>query len=129
MSHKYLENLERWESFCEDDAERMPKWLKEQETYGFDHRETWNLSYAFYAWLYERLRMYVEVASKIVDLEYHKFTFKGYKFNQLELINMMLERIEFYFTEEYNDWDADDCAYVEEIGQIWAIVLPAMWWW
>jgi hypothetical protein len=41
---------------------------------------------------------------------------------------MMIERIQFMFSEEYNEYDENDFAYVKEIGEIWAIVLPAMWW-
>ena len=94
-------------------------------------------------WLYERLKMYVEIGGQIVDLNYHKFTFKEKEYTQLELINMMLERLEYYFKEdaidnkkdEYrkqgmNIVEADNKAYepVIEIGEIWAILLPSMWW-
>ena len=72
--------------------------------------------------------MYVDVASEVVNLHYHKFIFKGKEFYQNELIDMMIERIKFAFSEEYDEWNENDTAYVNEIGEIWAVVLPAMWW-
>ena len=41
---------------------------------------------------------------------------------------MILERIRFYFSEDYDDFNAKHNLYVYEIGEIWALVLPAMWW-
>ena len=130
MGHKYLEELETYAgpNWGLKEDEREEKWLEEERTYGFNSTETWDLDSAFYLWLYERLRMYMDVASEIVNLHYHTFIFKGHKFYQDELIQMMIERLQFYFSEEYNEYDADDFAYVKEIGEIWAVVLPAMWW-
>lgn len=129
MGHKYLEELENEHSMNDyTDDERAGQWAAEREIYGFDSRETWSLDWYFYRWLYEHLRMYQDSASEIVDLHYHKFNFKGHIFYQNELIEMMLERIRFACSEEYDEWNENDAAYVREIGEIWAIVLPAMWW-
>ena len=66
MSHKYLENiLQKGKSpydFERDDEIRNQKWKKEAEEYGFDERETWNLDFTFFCWLYERLKKYKEVS-------------------------------------------------------------------
>ena len=43
--------------------------LQEQRKYGFDRRETYNLGDMFAQWLYERLRMYLDVASKKIDID------------------------------------------------------------
>lgn len=40
----------------------------------------------------------------------------------------MLKRLEFSFSEEYNDYDEEQFRYVHETEKIWAVVLPAMWW-
>ena len=45
-----------------DDEIRNQKWKKEAEEYGFDERETWNLDFTFFCWLYERLKKYKEVS-------------------------------------------------------------------
>lgn len=131
MGHKYLEELEKyytWDEQLPEDDDRRTTWDKEKEIYGFDSRETWDLDHTFFIWLYERLRMYQDTASEIIDLNYHKFTFKGEEFTQGELIDKMLERLRFYFSDKYDDWDKDNIAYVKEVAEIWAVVLPAMWW-
>ena len=80
---------------------------------------------------------------QMVDLNFHKFNYKEKEYTQLEMINMMLERLEYYFNEDAFDnkvdeyrkqgidiLEANNKAYepIKEIGEIWAIVLPAMWW-
>ena len=131
MEHAYLEELEnpyRIMSVFNTYDNRQERWKKQQEIYGFDDSDTWCLQASFYSWLYERLRMFVEIGGKTVDLTYHKFGFKGGSYTQLEMIEMILERIRFYFSDEYDDFNADQMRYVEEIGELWAIILPAMWW-
>ena len=118
-----VDTPDKWGS---EGDKRKPKWAKERLTYGFDERETWGMETTFYAWLYERLKMFVEVSN--IQLDYHKFEFKGETYTQEQLINMMLERIEFYFKDNFNDCDKKQAEYVDEIVQIWAIVLPSMWW-
>ncbi len=105
---------------------RQEKWKKERDTYGFDERETWSLDYSFRLWLYERLKRYVEVAC--IDLNYHRFEYNGAEYTQGQLIDMMLDRLQFSFRKEYNDLDKEQYEYVSEVEKIWAIVMPAMWW-
>lgn len=145
VKHKYLDDIGanyNWVYGIEN-SDRDKRFEEQRKIYGFDERETWDLDGTFYMWLYERLKMYVEIGGQIVDLNYHKFTFKGKEYTQLELINMMLERLEYYFKEDAIDnkmdeyrkqgmdiVEADKKAYepVMEIGEIWAIILPSMWW-
>lgn len=127
---KYLDDIgvtDRPDTWNKGDK-RQKKWAEQRTTYGFDERETWALNSAFYLWLYERLKMYMDTAGKVIDLNYHKFEFKGKEYTQRELINMMLERLEFWFKPGYNDMDDEQYTKVHEIGEIWALVLPAMWW-
>lgn len=132
MSRKYLEELhsETVTNYCrllenkEDDREAI--WEKERQVYGFDNRETWSLGFTFYLWLYERLMMYKEIGGQTVDLTYHRFEYKNKEYTQLELIDEMLTRLRFCFSEEYDEWN--DYEYVHEIEAIWAVILPAMWW-
>lgn len=125
---KYLDDIgvaERPDTWNKDDG-RQQQWAKERELYGFDERETWALNYSFYLWLYERLKRFVEVCC--IDLNYHKFEYNGTKYTQRQMIDMMLERLEFSFKPEYNDCDEKQFAYVSEIETMWAAVMPAMWW-
>lgn len=130
MGHKYLEELESYtgDFWGIKSDKREPEWVEERKTYGFDSTETWSLDTAFYLWLYEHLRMYKEKASEIVDLHYHKFTYNDKEYYQDELIDLMIERLQFAFSSEYDEYDEDQWAYVHEIEKIWALILPAMWW-
>lgn len=129
--HAYLDELESPPYAFSEVAyndERAEKWEEEKVIYGFDSTETWNLNYTFYAWLYEHLRMYQDKASKIVDLHYHKFEWKEKEYYQDEIIEMILDHIRFFFSEDYDDFEADQNLYIYEIGELWALILPAMWW-
>ena len=131
MGRKYLDDIGIDYSWVwkPEGSERDEVFEKEREIYGFDSRETWSLDHVFYMWLYERLKMYIEYAGEIVDLNYHKFDFKEKEYTQLELINMMIERLESYFKkEDLFVSSEEEYESVKEIGEIWALVLPAMWW-
>jgi hypothetical protein len=41
---------------------------------------------------------------------------------------MILEHLRFRFSDEYDSLDAEQSLYINEIGELWAIVLPVMWW-
>lgn len=130
MGHKYLEELQTYQGprwGIKQDS-RMEEWDKEKEIYGFDSTETWALDTSFYLWLYEHLRMYLDKASEIVNLHFHTFWFKGHAYYQDELIEEMLDRLRFYFSEAYDEYNEEDYTYVSEILEIWATILPAMWW-
>ena len=131
MGRKYLDDIGEDYSWVwkPEGSERDELFEKEREIYGFDSRETWSLDYVFYMWLYERLKMFVEIGGQVVDLNYHKFDFKGKEYTQLELINMMIERLESYFKkEDLFVSSEEEYEPIKEIGEIWALVLPAMWW-
>ncbi len=129
MGHKFLENLKTYTPLNIDASdERQSRWAKEREIYGFDETETWSLDSTFYAWLYEHIKMYIEKGGEIVNLEYHKFEYKGITYTQLELLEQICKRVEYYYSDEYDDWDDSDVEYINEIGEMWALVLPAMWW-
>ena len=107
---------------------RQAQWQQERDTYGFDERETWNLQYSFYLWLYERLKMYLLTAGVNIDLNHHRFVYNETSYTQQQMIDMMLERLEFYFSDKYQSNDQEQWPYIEEIAKLWATVLPAMWW-
>jgi len=131
MGRKYLDDIGEDYSWVwkPEGSERDELFEKEREIYGFDSRETWSLDYVFYMWLYERLKMFVEYAGEIVNLNFHKFIYKEKEYTQLELINMIIERLEFYFEKgDSFDLSEEEYEFIKEIGEIWALVLPAMWW-
>lgn len=129
MNRKYLDDAgmtERHDLWNPEDS-RQEQWEKEREEYGFDERETWALDSAFYCWLYERLKMYLDV--NCVNLTYHKFEYDGEELTQEECINRMIYGCEIYF-QQYNDWNIseENQKAIDDVAKIWAIVLPAMWW-
>ena len=132
MNRKYLDDAKvdyniRWDTFVEDDDERQARWEEERNTYGFDERETWGLDTTFYCWLYERLRMYRDIAC--INLSYHKFEYEGETLTQEECINRMIKGCETFFNQgDYWNTSEEDLKLIDDVAKIWAIVLPAMWW-
>ena len=128
MSHKYLDDIgvtnTPW-SWRKGDSFR---WRHERDTIGFDGRECWDLEDTFYFWLYERLMKYVEDAEEVVDLTWTKVKYNGKTYSQRELIDMMLERLKYSFSDDYNSYNEEEFNYVHEVEEIWAVILPAMWW-
>ena len=130
MGHKYLEELETYQGpywGLKNDS-REQGWIEEKEIYGFDSTETWALDTSFYLWLYEHLRMYMDKASNFVNLRFHTFVFDGRDYYQEDIINEMLKRLRFYFSDEYDEFNEEHYTYVSQIVEMWGLVLPAMWW-
>lgn len=129
MKRKYLDDLrikDRHDLWNLNDN-RQSIWQRQRREYGFDERETWSLNSTFYLWLYERLKMYLDCASKVVNLDFHEFIYKGEKYTQKQLIDMMIERLENYFASKYGT-KGEESSRLDEVAEIWALVLPAMWW-
>ena len=96
MAHKYLENIlpkgkSPYDFECDDEI-RNQKWEKEREQYGFDERETWNLDFTFFCWLYERLKRYEEVSP--VDLNCKNVKVNDEEKNLGEWIDVMINNAE-----------------------------------
>ena len=49
-------------------------------------KECWDLDSAFLKWLKEHLIVYLKEASKVVDLNWHKFQYKGEELTQEQII-------------------------------------------
>ena len=139
MAHKYLNDIgiEVSDDFkyfvrCLNGEQvndgRWEKWKGERETYGFDSRETWDLSYVFHLWLYEHLMMFKEHAAEVVDLDFHKFKFENVEYTQLELIDLMLKRLRFRFSAECDEFNEEHLKIIKSITEIWSLVHMAMWW-
>ena len=92
-------------------------------------KECWNLNYSFILWLKERLSVYVEEAGKMVNLEYHKFNFRGEEYTQLQLINKMIELVN-YLTEDekYFNLTQESSEKTEELLEIFKLVFSSLWW-
>ena len=98
--------------------------------YGVDPRETYNLDETWRMWMYEHLKMYLKKADPVIDLTEKCFEWNGEKYSQRELIQMMIDRLEYALNPKlgYNDYDSKDWSYVHQAEEIWAVLCPAMWW-
>lgn len=132
MPRKYINDLGLDDTLMnlKSTDKRKLKWKHEIKRYGFASYETWSLDYAFYAWLYERLQMYLKKAEEIVDLTYHKFEFKGKEYTQKELIDKMIYGCKIALLNPTSGWELSkkEQEAVEDIPWIWATVIQAMWW-
>lgn len=97
----------------------------ERRIYGFDSRETYSLDFSWRMWLYEHLKMFRKCAGPVIDMTEKKITYNGELYSQLELIDMLIDKLEHWLKD---DTDGFSEPYVPEIEQIWAAVCPYMWW-
>ena len=134
---KYFDELgikDYFTNWFESD-DRVEKWRKEREEYGFDSRETWNIRSILIDWIYSRFRRYKEVCNCDLDWrgpdDCHCFPLKenGEEklITQREAINFVLGRCEEYIK------DADDKSeylklFDDDFWVLFGKLLPAMWW-
>ena len=109
-----------WNSMPDDGRQNM--WKKEQEKYGFDSRETWSLDCTFVHWFYPRLKRYLEVANTCVDLEFHKFEFKGNIYTQKQAVEKVLIGFEKYLI------GSDDNEKINDSFELCGIIMRSLWW-
>lgn len=130
MARKYLNDIGVGDNPMILDSEdpRWEEWNEEIAELGFPSYETWALDLFFYAWLYERLKMYLEI--NCVDLTYHKFEFDGNTYTQAELIDQMIYGCELALLQDRNckRLTEKEEKVIEDVPWIWATVMPAMWW-
>lgn len=105
---------------------RNIKYWFQRRTRGWSDDETWNLNYEFIKWVNSRFKKYKELASKIVDLENHKFTYKRKKYTQLELIDKVIELSDEYIDSDFFEDKLDQIK--NEIFDIFKLVFWTMWW-
>ncbi len=104
-------------------------WRKQRETYGFDDRETYDMTRIFGEWLYSHLMMYRWKASKVIDLTYHKIEFEGNTYTQIEALDRMIEWTEFYLRNR-DDPDRYDESLesLQRATRLWEPFLAHAWW-
>lgn len=130
MKHYYLDkiNYDNFDYHLKGDK-REKEWRKQRRKYGFDERETWNLNWRFYAWSYERLKMFKKITN--INLDFYKFDYKGKTYTQKQMINKMIKRLEYildFNNEKQSDFEQKFQKYSKEITEIWSLIIPAMWW-
>ena len=137
VRNKYLEDLglAPWEygtNFLDSSDSRSKKWKEERDKYGFDQRETWCLDEMFYEWLYSRLCMYEETASKTINLSFHKFKYtptgatEPITVTQIEAIHIVKDEAKRMILQD--DWDDHYRPFDENIMILFNNILPSLWW-
>lgn len=139
---KYLDELSNGRAIWPFDE---PNYPNIHEEYGFDERETFDLTYFLVVTMYERLRYFQEVASKTVDFSFHEVEVHGETVSQEECINRMVNCCRMYLDEISDDFDdsfigADEwheaSCYdeiikqhaAEELFYIYSKIAKYMWW-
>ena len=110
---------------------------KDKKKYGYSSSETWSLDFTSAIWLYEHIRMLVEVGGQIVDFEAeHNWTETEEKvFKELEIAptndKEAFEQICEYLALVLEKDSIDIEGYAENLRKaftLWAVVAPRAWW-
>lgn len=158
MKRKYLEELgindywQKWhqEDLDKDNFERYSRHEQQIDETGHCGMECWNLDTTMLENLYELVRIFLEEATNQIDLEYNKFTYQGKEYTQLELIEELIQLLEFILVEpdkcsaemterlsrneyalrygKYDYWNAKHVELETEVWEIWKLLHKAMWW-
>lgn len=91
-------------------------------------KECWNLDKEFLKWVNEHYKVYLKDASKIVDLDFYKFNYKGQELSQKELIEKVID-ISDELLKDYFNCDLDKVTSLkDELYDIMKIIHFTMWW-
>lgn len=109
------------------------KFWWQRHTRGWSDDECWNLDYQFILWVNSRFKQYKKDASEIVDLNYHKFKYKGktyplsYLIDKVIMLSNTLIDEKQYFDLVHSDNDKIQKT-INEIFDIFKLIFGAMWW-
>lgn len=137
--HKYLKEIgvtpieESFilHKFSIKDNLRDWKYFKKYKKTGVFPPQTWYMPIALLQWFYEVTSEYIEEASEIVDLNFHKLEYNGKEYTQLELIHLFLDKVKYILVNEDDILfanEASEDALIQEVYKIWSILSPYMWW-
>lgn len=126
MGIKYEDTPQGWNTDVGDS--RLPEWRKQREEWGFDERETWNLTYAFELWLYERLKVYNEINIVDTHSNLYQFEYKGEILDFQDCIDKMIDGLEIKLTDDSWWKDEDKKEQVEDILPLFVLCYNCLWW-
>ena len=113
-------------------VKRDIKYWLQRRIRGWSDDETWNLDNENKKRVNSRFKKYKEKASKIVDLEFHRFEYEGKEYTQLQLIDRVIELTDEMLTDEYWDLIHTDAERLEkikdEVFDIFKLIYGVMWW-
>lgn len=103
---------------------RQCRWQTQRRTYGFDERDTWDLSRTMVELLYERVLAFREFSPD--DLTAASLTWNGVLWPQCDLVEAMLTKCRRIIISERID--ASVRHDVSDVWNMWAVLSDAMWW-
>lgn len=106
---------------------RQKEWKQERNKFGFDNRDLWSLNYTLLLLIYPRLKMYQEIAFKIIDGNFHKYKIDSEEYTFIECVNKCLELLETSLKNGKEDID-NGLEEGQEALKILSIILPSLWW-
>ena len=106
---------------------RNIKYWFQRRIRGWSDDETWNLDYEFIKWVNSRFKKYKEKASKIVDLEFHRFEYESKEYTQLQLIDKVIKLSNEYIDTNLLSEDKLN-SIKDEIFDIFKLIFWTMWW-
>jgi len=109
-----------------DPARRQRAWVAQRARYGFDGRETWSLRTTMMELLYERLKMYLDLADSVINLDHYQFIFEGVAFTQRECIVLLIALAEDALHPDREERVSDEAS--GRFWTLWALIHPVMWW-
>lgn len=119
--------------YFKDVVYRYFKYKRKEKQKGFNPVNTWDLSSYFWHYLFEMIEAYLDNASEIIDLDYHKFTYEGKEYTQNEVLKILKDEIKDIISLETGD--TYDMYIYEKIRDkekkaldLWYLVLPVMGW-
>lgn len=91
--------------------------------------ECWNVDRAFMEWFNEHIKVYKRDASKAIDLEFHKFEYKGKEYTMLEMLDREIELSDRFLEIQNDDMYAEELIEMkDEILDIFKEIYFALWW-
>ncbi len=117
------------------DDKRIKLFMKQRKKYRFDERETWSLDYTSVVWLYEHIRMYLDIGGDTIDLE-RPLPADMKKDIEKEADGLKTQKdVLEYICELIEKWDKENSKnvekgwkYAQKAIRLYAVILPAMWW-
>lgn len=70
-------------------------------------QETYSLDYSLIEWLNEHLKIYLKETEGIIDLTFHKFTYKKQEYTQIEIVNRLIEITDYLLDDDNYFWGND----------------------
>ena len=120
------------------DKKRRSKkhFTKQRRKYRFDERETWEMGTTSLIWLYEHIKMYLDIGGRFVDLNYPLSDEIKKEFSDKENLDFNTQKeVLDYICDLIEKWDKISYDIIEEPWELakqairlYAIILPAMWW-